>query len=54
MPHQSDPKTSLDSDEAVTRRILDEAKAEPIPAKIVELAAKLEGVLASKLGKAPR
>ncbi len=53
MSQDADPKSLLDPDAAL-RRALDDAKAEPIPDKIVELAEKLEGALAAKRKQKPQ
>ena len=47
MPQETDAKAGPETD-ADLRQVLDNAKAEPVPGKIIELAEKLEGVLAAK------
>jgi hypothetical protein len=53
MPQESDSNANPKIDE-VARRVLDGVKEEPIPGKIVELAEKLESVLAAKRKSAPK
>ncbi|WP_333817137.1 hypothetical protein [Tabrizicola sp.] len=53
MSQDSEPGPKTREDATFTGRLLDEVKAEPVPAKIVELAGKLEAALAAKR-KAPK
>lgn len=53
MPQETDPKAGPETD-ADLRQVLDNAKAEPIPGKIIELAEKLDGVLAVKRKQKPQ
>lgn len=46
MPQDSDPKARPGED-AIARHVLDDVSAEPIPARLIELAEKLESVLAT-------
>jgi hypothetical protein len=51
MPHKTDPKSAIETDDTLARSVMENVKAEPIPAKIVELAEKLDQVLAEKRRK---
>lgn len=53
MPQEFDSNDDPDLD-AAARRVLDDAKDEPIPRKIVELAEKLERALEEKLKPTPK
>ena len=46
MPQESDPK--LTADDEAARRLMEDAKAEPVPAAIVKLAEELEAALAKR------
>lgn len=48
MPQDSGQEPEKTPELGVGQKILDEIKAEPVPDKIVELATRLDGVLAAK------
>jgi hypothetical protein len=47
MSHESDPKRGRVRDD-LAHRVLEDVEAEPIPGRLIELAEKLESVLAAK------